>query len=66
MICGHTSKRWYDMKRHMEGIHVSYGEDYYCPPCVKYFKTIKALYGHITRQHKGWEDVHHDNFNVKS
>ena len=66
MICGQTSKRWRDMKKHMEGIHISHGEDYYCPPCLKYFKNIKALYGHIIKLHKGWEDVYHDDFIVKS
>ena len=66
MICGTSVKRSPHMRRHMREIHLSSGEDYYCPPCDMYFKNQQRIYKHVTKQHKGWKGVNYDNFFVKS
>ena len=63
LICG--KKLFSHMKRHMREIHLSSGEDYYCPTCDKFYKNRSAMYDHIRRKHEEWKGVDLDSFAVK-
>ena len=72
LVCGkrlRASKRGVlasNMRRHMREIHLSSDEDYYCPPCAKYFKNKSSMRDHIRRKHSDWKGVDYDSFAVKS
>ena len=64
-ICLICRKKIFEIRRHMREIHLSSGEDYYCPTCDKFFKNRSAMYNHIRRKHEEWKGVAMDSFAVK-
>ena len=66
MMCRKKLKKFGNMKKHLQEIHLRSGEVYYCPPCNKYYKAEQNIHAHIRKCHKDWgKDVKLNTFAVK-